>query len=278
MDIYLILPDYHTFSKFERYFKKVIEFTDKSKNSFNLCAEVLNDYKYVLGRQKGQQVSNIVNNIKADDIVFNFTANEYFTDSNRYFHLDPATLECSLYSCLLVTNIKCSSFSFIDFPVELMSELWFENLHRPSPDLRNYDDGSETIYLNANHSSHDRAWLSYRNSEVSSDRFLFCLEGILLGKKVSFPGMPISSEAAKNYYLSNRLLPSSVLTDTQVFEEFIGNVGRLTVSSNILLELHHKSLMKNVTVPKYTRLQKKLRKLKRDPVLFISDALKKLFR
>ena len=276
--IYLILPEYNIYKKYKWYFVKIFDFAKTHrKRTIFFSSDMHKQYSSELEGLEFCSLSVILKNVVHNDVVFDFLGRE-ISISDNYFQLNPSTLDCCLYSCLTLEKHPTQYFVNTKFQVELLSNYWFEILHKPDPALFEKNDINIITKTNMGQLSERRARLAYHSEEVISECFTSGLEAILLGKKVSFPGMPDGANSLRGYYLTSKLLPASVLTDKMVFEEFIENIHSEPLIHDTVLELHYQSLEEVGISEKKADLYRKLRKFKRDPVLFFIDVLKKIFR
>lgn len=278
MAIYLILPEYKVYQKYKWYFQKVFDFaTSNRKYAFIFSAQEDSDYKSELQGVKFRPLSIVSKAAEATDIVFDFLGCRDLI-SRHYFKLTTSTLDCCLYSCLTLENDSTQTHVRTRFPVELLSSRWFEVLHKPDQELFGRNEIDKITKINIDQPSEQRARLSYHSQKVMSECLTSGLEALLLGRDVDFPGQLIGTGSFRDVYLTSKLMPSSVLTNKSVFYEFIENINSEPLIHDAVLELHYQSLAEANTAEKKTDLYRKLRKFKRDPVLFLSDAMKKLFR
>ena len=276
MNFYLILPEYDCYRKYQWYFKRVFDCFKNTQKIF-FCSKVPKTYAEVLPSVEFLPLSDIQKLYIEGDVVFDFLGCQELKVS-RYYNLDLTGLDCCLYSCLYLKNYSGNHYSNVDFPVELLSENWFDILFKPDLDLPKDGYGREAAVLDLNLSSESRARMSNRVDDVSAACFFSGLEALLLGKKVNFPEVfSPSAEINKQHYLTSVLIPSTVLTEQAVFDAFISSLDDSPLIDDSLLRLHHQ-ILRSTKNQKSKKVQQKIRKLKRDPVLFFSDAIKKLIR
>ena len=274
MKFYILLPEYHKFKKYEWYFLRVIDFAARElQTPIIFCGEPLSSFDKLVHGLTMVQLSEVERRVTSKDIVFDFYG-AAISPCLKHFQLCTSTLDCCLYSSLYLKEPTDNASAKASFPVELLSNLWFEILHRPFPELDHAAIQCASAGVNQGMPSEMRAKIAWLAQQVVADSYTSALESILLGKAVDYPGQSIDG-SDRDYFLTSRLLPSSVLTDKEVFHEFVGSLQTSPLVSDEVFRLHHLSLMANQTIDKQSALSRKIRKFKRDPVLFFYDAFKK---
>lgn len=271
MVCYIVLPPRSEQRRYSSYFSRVARLV-KNAPSFPMVL-VADQHPYFLQSTALLSYKQFESRVTVKDWVFDLRGmNQQAGD--RYFNVSLTALDCVLYPSLLINNTPVESCSTLTFPVELLSSGWFDILRKPMSDEAINTLASSNITLSQCMSSKDRALIAQSLSSIKAANELSALEAILLGVTVDYPSRPAVADL-RNYFLSTKLLPASVLTDEAVFMSFIHAGG--IVDDSVLYQ-HHRSIEQQRAVNSPSLRARKLRKFKRDPFLFLVDALKKPFR
>ena len=280
MNTYIILPDKVVFARYKQYLQQVIGFVSRQKK-IALVASA--DFMRPFNRKTGviiYSASDFYSQSHENSIIFDFSEDGYRVDCRHYFNLDLSTLDCCLYSCLIIKNAVDLPTIKTDYPAELLSRLWYEIVFKPDLSLMDYvNKQKRPPILTMEMPSEQRARLAHHGLDLKADSLPSALEAILLGKPIGYPGRLSNYDNLRGYMLASQLIPASVFTHESAFNEFLRALSAPECEiliSDTLLQLHHESLLNDPAFVKANARFKKLRKFKRDPIVFFKDAVKNL--